>query len=90
MALVTVLDRICSSLAAATATLFINNEAGYRDGVAKIFVYEPGREQDMARRIKEFGAEAVCIVYGGEQSHRYVANITKKTLEALAATTALC
>ncbi|MEM0479386.1 MAG: hypothetical protein QXS16_03615 [Pyrobaculum sp.] len=85
VALVTVPDRICSSLAAATATSFINNVAGYRDGVAKIFVYEPGREREVARRIKEFGAEAVYIVYGGEQSQRYVANITKKTLEALAA-----
>jgi hypothetical protein len=53
VALVTVPDRICSSLAAATATSFINNEAGYRDGVAKIFVYEPGREREVARRIKE-------------------------------------
>lgn len=84
VAVVTVPDRICSSLAAATATSFLGSLAGYREGAARVFTYEPGRERELARRVVEFRPDAVYIVYGGEQRMSYVANITRRTLEALA------
>lgn len=54
---------ICSSIAAATEASFLDHSGG----VTRHFMVEIGvNEADVARRVKEFGAEAVLLQFGGE------------------------
>jgi hypothetical protein len=83
VAVVTYPDRICSAMAAALVTSYIS-KGNYRDGAGAVFTYEEGKETETARKVVEYGADIVYIAYGGEQKMSYVAEITKRTIAALA------
>ena len=54
---------ICSSIATATEAAFIDHSGG----VTRHFMVEIGKnEAETAKRVKEFGAEAVVLQFGGE------------------------
>ncbi len=54
---------ICSSIAAATEATFLDLSGG----VTYHFMVELGKnEEEVARRVKEFGAQAVLLQFGGE------------------------
>jgi hypothetical protein len=83
VAVITYPDRICSAMAAALMTSYIA-KGNYRDGAGVVFTYEEGKGAEIAAKVKEYGADIVYIAYGGEQKISYVAEITKKTIAALA------
>ncbi len=83
LAVVTYPDRICSAMAAALMTSYIS-KGNYRDGAGAVFTYEEGKETETVRKVVEYGADIVYIAYGGEQKMSYVAEITKRTIAALA------
>jgi len=76
-------DRICSAMAAALMTSYIA-KGNYRDGAGVVFTYEEGKEAEVAAKVKEYGADIVYLSFGGEQKMSYVAEITKRTIAALA------
>ncbi|MEZ0289587.1 MAG: hypothetical protein ABWJ42_00650 [Sulfolobales archaeon] len=82
VAVITYPDRICSAMAAALVTSYIS-KSGYRENPATVFVYEEGREKDLARKVVEFNPEAVYLSFGGEQKLSYVAEITRRVVKAL-------
>ncbi len=53
---------ICSSIAAATEATFLTLSGG----VTYHFMVEHGREKELAKRLKEFAAQAVLLQFGGE------------------------
>jgi len=83
VAVITYPDRICSAMAAALMTSYIS-KGNYRDGTGAVFTYEEGREAEIAKKVVEYGADMVYISFGGEQKMSYVAEITKRTIAALA------
>lgn len=83
VAIITIPDRICSAMAAALATSYIA-KTGYRETPAGVFTYEEGKEAEVAKKVVEFGPDAVYISYGGEQKMSHVAEAVKKTIAALA------
>jgi len=83
VAVITYPDRICSAMAVALMTSYIS-KGNYRDGTGAVFTYEEGREAEIAKKVVEYGADMVYISFGGEQKMSYVAEITKRTIAALA------
>jgi hypothetical protein len=75
-------DRICSSLSSSLVSSLILKQ-GYRDKIAKIYLYDDNKLNDIAKDIVKNNFDSVFIVYGGEQKISYVSEITKKTILAL-------
>jgi hypothetical protein len=82
IAIITYPDRICSSLSSSLVSSLISKQ-GYRDKIAKIYLYDDNKLNDIAKDILKNNFDAVFIVYGGEQRVSYVSEITKKTILAL-------
>jgi len=82
IAIITYPDRICSSLSSSLVSSLISKQ-GYRDKIAKIYLYDDNKLNDIAKDIVKNNFDAVFIVYGGEQKVSYVSEITKKTILAL-------
>jgi len=75
-------DRICSSLSSSLVSSLILKQ-GYKDKIAKIYLYDDNKLNDIAKDIVKNNFDSVFIVYGGEQKISYVSEITKKTMLAL-------
>ena len=72
---------ICSSIAAATEASFLD----YSGGVTRHFMIELGEnEAEIAKRIKDFDAEALVLQFGGESPIEEVKKSFVKLLKALA------
>ena len=82
IAIITYPDRICSSLSSSLVSSLISKQ-GYRDKIARIYLYDDNKLNDIAKDILKNNFDAVFIVYGGEQKVSYVSEITKKTILAL-------
>jgi len=82
IAIITYPDRICSSLASSLVSSLISKQ-GYRDKIARIYLYDDNKLNDIAKDIVKNNFDSVFIVYGGEQKISYVLEITKKTILAL-------
>jgi len=82
IAIITYPDRICSSLSSSLVSSLISKQ-GYRDKIAKIYLYDDNKLNDIAKDIVKNNFDSVFIVYGGEQKVSYVSEITKKTILAL-------
>ncbi|MCG2882760.1 MAG: hypothetical protein L7G81_00410 [Candidatus Nanopusillus sp.] len=82
IAIITYPDRICSSLSSSLVSSLISKQ-GYRDKIAKIYLYDENKLDDIAKDIVKNNFDAVFIAYGGEQKISYVSEITKKTILAL-------
>ena len=82
IAIISYPDRICSSLASSLVSSLLS-KYGYKDKVAKIYLYDENKLNDIAKDIVKNNFDAVFIVYGGEQKVSYVSEITKKTILAL-------
>jgi len=82
IAIITYPDRVCSSLSSSLVSSLISKQ-GYRDKIAKIYLYDDNKLNDIAKDIVKNNFDSVFIVYGGEQKISYVSEITKKTMLAL-------
>ncbi|MCG2868026.1 MAG: hypothetical protein RXO65_00620 [Candidatus Nanopusillus acidilobi] len=82
IAIITYPDRICSSLSSSLVSSLISKQ-GYRDKIAKIYLYDENKLDDIAKDIVKNNFDALFIAYGGEQKISYVSEITKKTILAL-------
>ena len=82
IAIITYPDRICSSLSSSLVSSLISKQ-GYRDKIARIYLYDENKLNDIAKDIVKNNFDAVFIAYGGEQKVSYVSEITKKTILAL-------
>jgi organic radical activating enzyme len=82
IAIITYPDRICSSLSSSLVSSLISKQ-GYRDKIARIYLYDENKLNDIAKDIVKNNFDSVFIVYGGEQKVSYVSEITKKTILAL-------
>jgi len=82
IAIITYPDRICSSLSSSLVSSLISKQ-GYRDKIARIYLYDDNKLDDIAKDIVKNNFDSVFIVYGGEQKISYVSEITKKTILAL-------
>ena len=82
IAIITYPDRICSSLSSSLVSSLISKQ-GYRDKIARIYLYDDNKLNDIAKDIVKNNFDSVFIVYGGEQKVSYVSEITKKTILAL-------
>jgi hypothetical protein len=72
---------ICSSIATATEASFIDHSGG----VTYHFTVEPGRnEEDVAERLKRFGAQVVLLQFGGETPIEEVKKSFVNLLKAMA------
>jgi hypothetical protein len=83
VAVITYPDRICSAMAAALMTSYLSS-GNYRDAAGAVFTYDEGKEVETARKVADYGADIVYISFGGEQKMSYVAEITRKIINALA------
>lgn len=75
-------DRICESVAAASIVAYLD-AYGYGPGKAMVFDYAQGSMTDVAKKIVDWGAEAVYLAFGGEQRLSDVNNMVIETLKAL-------
>ncbi|AMD29734.1 hypothetical protein Nps_01345 [Candidatus Nanopusillus acidilobi] len=82
IAIITYPDRVCSSLSSSLVSSLISKQ-GYRDKIAKIYLYDDNKLNDIAKDIVKNNFDSVFIAYGGEQKISYVSEITKKTILAL-------
>jgi len=82
IAIITYPDRICSSLSSSLVSSLISKQ-GYKDKIARIYLYDENKLNDMAKDILKNNFDAVFIAYGGEQKVSYVSEITKKTILVL-------
>jgi len=82
IAIITYPDRICSSLSSSLVSSLISKQ-GYRDKIARIYLYDDNKLNDIAKDIVKNNFDSVFIAYGGEQKISYVSEITKKTILAL-------
>lgn len=80
--LVTLPDRICSSLSASISTALLASRS-YRGDIARIVTYEEGLEAKLRSAIDSFKPDAVFIVFGGEDKMSQVAEKAKLTVRAL-------
>jgi len=72
---------ICSSIATATEAAFIDHTGG----VTYHFMVELGNnEEEIAKRLKDFGAQVVLLQFGGESPIEEVKKSFVKLLEAMA------
>ena len=72
---------ICSSIATATEAAFLDHSGG----VTYHFMVELGRnEEEVAKRVKEFGAQVVLLQFGGEDPIEKVKESFVKFLKAAA------
>ncbi len=72
---------ICSSIAAATEAAFLDHSGG----VTYHFMVELGKnEAEIAKRLKEFGAEVVLLQFGGEDPIEKVKESFAALLKAMA------
>ncbi len=72
---------ICSSIATATEASFLDNSGG----VTRHFLIEINKNEDeVARRLKEFKAEAVLLQFGGEDPIEEVKKSFVKLLKSMA------
>ena len=60
-----------------------NIKTGYKDKIARIYLYDDNKLNDIAKDILKNNFDAVFILYGGEQKVSYVSEITKKTILSL-------
>jgi len=82
IAIITYPDRICSALSSSLVSSLISKQ-GYKDKIARVYVYNENKLDDMAKDIVKNNFDAVFIAYGGEQKVSYISEITKKTILAL-------
>lgn len=82
IAVITLPDSLCIALAAATVASFIAR-AGYRDGVARIFVLREGEEDRVAREVSNYAPDAVYLAFGGEHELGYLREVARRMLKAL-------
>lgn len=75
-------DRICSAISSAIVAGFLSL-GNYKNESARVFLYEENRLGEIIKEIIKFDPDALFIAYGGEQKMSYVAEISKKTIEAL-------
>ncbi|MGB9674647.1 MAG: hypothetical protein ACPLX8_00780 [Nanopusillaceae archaeon] len=68
---------------ASSLVVALIEKRGYKDKVAKIYLYDENKIEEVAKEIVKNNHDAVYISYGGEQKLSYVSEITKKTLLAL-------
>lgn len=80
--LITLPDRICSSLSASISASLLAHR-GYRGDLARIVTYEEGLETKLKNIISSFNPDVVFIVYGGEDKMSQVAEKAKATVRAL-------
>ena len=72
---------ICSSIATATEAAFLDHSGG----VTYHFMVElGGNEEEVAKRLKEFNAQAVLLQFGGEDPIEKVKESFVKLLKAMA------
>lgn len=83
IAVIALPDRPCVALAAATVASFIA-KAGYREGVARVFVYREGEEDNIAREVSTYAPDAVYLALGGEYELGYVREVARRVMKALA------
>ncbi|ABL78357.1 hypothetical protein [Thermofilum pendens] len=81
IAFVTFADRICCSIVAAQIAGYMHRY-GYGSGSFKVFFYEEGREDELARQVESFKPDAVSLMMGGEQKMSRVASATREVLKA--------
>jgi hypothetical protein len=82
IAIITYPDRICSSLSSSLVSSLISKQ-GYKDKIARIYLYDDNKLNDIVKDIVKNNFDSVFIAYGGEQKVSYVSEITKKTILAL-------
>ncbi|MCX8195825.1 MAG: hypothetical protein N3F67_01930 [Acidilobaceae archaeon] len=83
--IITLPDRICSSLSAAISSSLLAS-AGYRGDLARIVMFEEDKAklvEKLKASIAEFKPEAAFIVFGGEEKMSKVAEKAKAAVEAL-------
>ncbi len=71
---------ICSSIATATEAAFID----HADGVTYHFLVDAGNEEDIARRLREFNAQAILLQFGGEAPIEEIKKSFVRLLKAMA------
>ncbi len=71
---------ICSSIATATEATFLTLSGG----VTYHFLVEPGNEEEIAKRLKEFSAQTVLLQFGGETPIEETKKSFVKLLKAMA------
>ncbi|MEN2999806.1 MAG: hypothetical protein ABDH61_04445 [Acidilobaceae archaeon] len=83
--IITLPDRICSSLSAAISASLLAH-GGYRADLARILMYEEDRAklvEKIRAALGEFRPDAAFIVFGGEEKMSKVAEKAKAAVEAL-------
>jgi len=81
VAIITLPDRICLSIAASVATSLISKR-GYSESEGKIRIYEYRRES-IRRAVNDFKPDTVILLYGGEHSLQEVKEAFINTLKEL-------
>jgi len=82
VALVPLNDRICLSIASATAATYwaLN---GRREKLVSVFEYNPANPRETASRVASWGPDTVMILFGGESRMSDVSRYTVDFLRAL-------
>ena len=71
---------ICSSIATATEASFLDHTGG----VTYHFLAEPGKEEELAKRLRDFNPQAVLLQFGGETPIEETKKLFTSLLRAMA------